>query len=97
MFNPIKDVCAQLMKALEQICSLSDGMESAEQSELYDLYEGMRMDELEHAQILTLKLTELISPEYDDANEDESDESAFLAGELNSELKGKPADVGTDE
>ena len=77
-------LCRQLVKACEQIDSLANSLDTDESSSLSDVFGDMLVDELEHVQVLTLKLTDLISPSSSDeeANTDESDGSAFFAGEL---------------
>jgi len=66
---------------------MSFDMEQFEQGnpELLDVYAGLRMDELEHAQVLTLNLTDLVTQAADEsteANSDGADAGVFAAGDL---------------
>jgi len=84
--HAIGEICRQIIKVCERIDTLSLGIEMFEQgnTDLVITYEGLRFDELEHAQMLTLKLTELITQETADTAEANADEdgSVFGPGEL---------------
>lgn len=80
----ICEVSRQLAKVCERIESMSCSLDQLESSTggVAETFVNLRMDELEHAQLLTLKLTELIAQESPDENADEGDGSAFAAGDL---------------
>lgn len=93
----ISNVAHQLTETAKRVESLCLDTQQAEQGNygVADIYESMIFNELEHAQLLTLKLTELISA-ADDREDDDSvgqkvpaenmDEgSVFGAGELTHE------------
>lgn len=89
----ISSVSRQLVKVCEQIDTLTMGIQDTEQGigGIADTLTSIRIDELEHAQMLTLKLTELITQagEDDATNSDGADGSAFGPGDLDSQNKGK--------
>lgn len=95
----ISSLSRQLIKTCGQIDSLAMGVQDTEQGigDIADTYQDLLLDELEHAQMLTLKLTDLISQAVgeDTANADEGEGSAFAAGDLTDEKTGE-AD-GEDE
>ncbi len=76
----------QLSKVCEQIESLTSAIQEAEQSDndIAEVYEGLLLDEMEHAQVLTLELTRLLSVDNGDTNTD-GEGSVFSGGELNDE------------
>ena len=80
--SAICDVTGQAIKTLERVCALTQGMNAvgADKTEVIDLYKDMRLDELEHAQLLVLQLTQLVSGEL---IMDGEGGSAFGPGELN--------------
>lgn len=85
----ISAICRQLKLVCDRIDNMSMDIEQFEQnnSDMVGVYAAHRLDELEHAQILTLKLTELIAQadaEEPPVNTDEGG-SVFAAGELNSD------------
>lgn len=59
----ISSLSQQMVKVCEQIDSLAMGVQDTEQGigDLGDTYQNLLLDELEHIQMLTLKLTELVS------------------------------------
>ena len=81
----ISSLSRQMVKVCEQIDSLAMGVQDTEQSvgDVVDTYQDMLLDELEHVQVLTLKLTEMISLAVGEetANADEGEGSAFAEGE----------------
>ena len=83
------ELSRQLKLVCERIESLSMGLEQFEQgnTEMADTYIALRLDELEHAQVLTLNLTDLITQEGDETIEVNTDDggSVFSAGELTEE------------
>lgn len=96
----ISAICRQIKLVCDRIDNISMDIEQFEQnnSDMVEVYSSHRMDELEHAQILTLKLTELISQAGADEPVVNTDEggSVFAAGELNSDTVEIPEDAGAD-
>ena len=95
----ISSLSRQMEKVCEQIDCLAMGVQDTEQGvgDIAGTYQDMLLDELEHIQILALKLTELISQavgEEQETNTDEGEGSAFAEGELTA-VKDKP-DGGED-
>lgn len=83
----ISSLSRQMEKVCEQIDCLAMGVQDTEQGigDIAGTYQDMLLDELEHIQILALKLTELISQavgEEQETNTDEGEGSAFAEGEL---------------
>lgn len=97
----ISSLSRQLGKTCEQIDSLAMGVQDTEQviGDIADTYLDLLFDELEHAQMLTLKLTDLISQAAGEgtANADEGDGSAFAAGDLTDEKTGEADGEGEGE
>lgn len=96
----ISAICRQLKMVCDRIDNMSMDIEQFEQnnSTMVEVYASHRMDELEHAQMLTLKLTEMITQadaEEPEVNTDEGG-SVFAAGELNSDTVEIPEDAGAD-
>lgn len=95
----ICEVARQLAETGKRIESLSMGAEQLEQngSGLTGSMNDLRLDELEHAQMLTLKLTELISQELPDteARGDGDGGSVFAEGDLTVEKTGEASEVET--
>lgn len=96
-----KGLCKQLRSTYDRIDSLTDEIINAmEQKDdvLVEEFTNMRMTELEHAQRLTLALTEFIVGDVpEEANTDEGEGSAFAAGELTDNLGDKTGDKGEEE
>ncbi len=95
----ISSLSRQMVKVCEQIDSLAMGVQDTEQGnvDVADAYTDMLLDEIEHVQMLTLKLTEVITEaagEDEPANEDEAGGSAFSEGELTVEKQ--PSEDGDD-
>ena len=92
----ISSMSRQMVKVCEQIDNLALGIQDTEQGigDIADTYQDMLLDELEHIQMLTLKLTDLISQatEEETANTDEGEGSAFAAGDLTVEKTGEDSD-----
>lgn len=88
----ISSASRQLIKVCEQMDTLAMGVQDTEQGigDLAEVYTDLLFDELEHAQMLTLKLTELISQSQGSGaeNADGADGSAFGPGDLDSAKKG---------
>lgn len=90
----ICEICSQLMEECERIKSVSEAVETGKWNgaELADIYAKIRLDALEHIQVLTLKLTELMTdtenPESEEQSDGEEDGTAFFAGELNDTEEG---------
>ena len=85
----ISAICRQLKLVCDRIDNMSMDIEQFEQnnSDMVEVYASLRLDELEHAQMLTLNLTRLMTQsevEKPDVNTDEGG-SVFAAGELNSD------------
>jgi len=80
----IRSLARQICKVSEFIDQLAMGAQDAEQDDgdVFDTYENMLMDELEHLQILTLKMTDTIIQEPNMPNIDEGDGSVFVTEEL---------------
>lgn len=85
----IDSISRQLVKTVEQIGELARGIQDTEQGigDVDDIYAEILLDELEHIQMLTLKLTELITQEPPEANADEGEGSVFAAGDLDDDGK----------
>lgn len=93
-------VCRQLKDTAARIEELVYGVQGIEnhQEEVIKLFESLLLDEVEHAQVLTLTLTGLVTES--EVHTDEG--SAFASGELNSvsgrEVVGdEPAVVSEEE
>lgn len=74
-------------KVCEQIDMLVMGVRDTEQNSdgISAVYEQLLYDEVEHAQILTLQITNMLTQASEDdasANADEGEGSAFAAGDL---------------
>lgn len=85
----ISAICRQLKLVCDRIDNMSMDIEQFEQnnSDMVEVYASLRLDELEHAQMLTLNLTRLMTQadvEEPNVNTDEGG-SVFAAGELNSD------------
>lgn len=95
----ISSMSRQLGRVCDQIDHLAyDAQEtSGKPNELCGLYRDMLLDELEHVQVLTLKLTELVSQAVaeDTGNADEAGGSVFSEGDLTAEKTG--SEDGPDE
>lgn len=83
----ISEISHQLVKIYERIENLSSNIAHQDMegdTELVEVYTGMRLDELEHAQKLTLMLTEMILGDADTnaVNTDEGEGGVFAEGEL---------------
>ena len=91
----ISSMSRQMVKVCEQIDSLAMGVQDTEQGigDLGDTYQDLLLDELEHIQMLTLKLTELVSEAVGEetSNTDEGDGSAFAPGDLDATKTGDAA------
>lgn len=98
----ISQISSLLVKTHEKIESLTHDIASCEmegKSEYVDVYSQMRLDELEHAQQLTLKLTELIvldSEEINTENADEGEGSVFAEGELTDVKENEDSDCESE-
>ena len=95
----ISAICRQLKLVCDRIDNMSMDIEQFEQnnSTMVEVYASHRLDELEHAQMLTLKLTELITQadaEDPVVNTDEGG-SVFAEGELDDNT-GKVVEVEYD-
>lgn len=94
----ISGMSRQMVKVCEQIDALAMGIQDTEQGigDIADTYQDMLLDELEHIQMLTLKLTDLISQATEEgaANTDEGEGSAFSAGDLTAEKTGEDGEEG---
>ena len=88
----ISSLSRQMVKVCEQIDSLAMGVQDSEQGigDVTDTYQTMLLDELEHVQLLTLKMTEMVSQAMggEAENADEGEGSVFSEGELTVEKKG---------
>lgn len=93
----IMGVSRQLGKVCEQIESLASAIQEAEQGDtgVAEVYEGLLLDEMEHAQVLTLELTKLLSIGDEETNTD-GEGSVFAAGDLTDEKAGEPAEDGAE-
>lgn len=91
----INSVSQQMVKICERIDDLASAVEGSEQDtgDIADTYQDLLLDELEHIQMLTLKLTELVSEAVGEetANNDEGDDSAFAPGDLDAKKTGGAA------
>lgn len=89
----VSSASRQLIKVCEQMDTLAMGVQDTEQGigDLAEVYTDLLFDELEHAQMLILKLTELVSQSQDGGTEntDGADGSAFGPGDLDSNKKGE--------
>lgn len=85
----VGSICAQLIKSCEKVQTITSAMDAFEQTneKLIESYGNIRFDELEHIQILTLMLTELVSVESDENMDGEG--SVFAPGDLNDVKKGE--------
>lgn len=96
----ISAICRQLKMVAERIDNMTMDIEQFEQSNdsMVKTYAGLRMDELEHAQVLTLRLTELIAQAEAEEPEVNTDEggSAFAAGELTDNTVREPIEGNAD-
>ena len=97
----ISSIARQLGKVAEKIDSLAMGVQDTEQgaSDVSEVYQGLLLDEVEHAQILTLELTRLTTESTGADSEDGSsnadgDGSIFGPGELTAEKTGENGDGG---
>lgn len=94
----ISSLSRRMSKVCEQIEELAMDVQENEQGigELAEMYKDMLMDELEHVQMLTLKLTDMISLATVEgaANTDEGEGSVFASGDLKD---GKAGDGGGEE
>lgn len=93
----IMGVSRQLGKVCEQIESLAAAIQEAEQGDtsVAEVYEGLLLDEMEHAQVLTLELTKLLSIGGEEPNTD-GEGSVFAAGDLTDEKAGEPTEDGEE-
>ena len=96
----ISAICRQLKLVCDRIDNMSMDIEQFEQNnvDMVEVYASHRLDELEHAQMLTLKLTELITQagaEEPVVNTDEGG-SVFAAGDLNSDTVEISAEASAD-
>jgi len=85
----IDSVSRQLVRIAELIGGTVSGIQDTEQGigDIDDVYSDILLDELEHAQMLVLKLTELIvDPDQNslETNAADSEGSVFAAGDLTS-------------
>lgn len=80
----ISSMSRQMCKVCGQIDALAMGIQDTEQGigDIADVYQELLLDELEHIQMLTLKLTELITVDPSEAHTDDGEGSAFAAGDL---------------
>ena len=85
----IRILTRQICGTCERIESLTDGICEADLSGSGSagVYKDIMLNELENAQMLTLKLTEMVSEVASESksNEDGDSGSAFFSGELNHE------------
>ena len=96
----ISAICRQLKLVCDRIDNMSMDIEQFEQnnSDMVEVYASLRLDELEHAQMLTLNLTKLMTQadsEEPNVNTDEGG-SVFAAGELNSDTVEISANADAD-
>lgn len=94
----ISSIARQLGKVAEKMDSIAMGVQDTEQGspDVSKVYQGLLLDEVEHAQILTLELTRLateIAGEGETGNAD-GDGGAFGPGELTTEKPGENGDGG---
>ena len=91
----ISSLSRQLGRVCDQIDHLAyDAQEiSGKPNDLCEFYEGLLLDEVEHAQVLMLRMTDLVSQaiEEETANTDEGDGSAFAQGDLDAKKTGDAA------
>ena len=94
----ISSIARQLGKVAEKSDSLAMGVQDTEQgaSDVSEVYQGLLLDEVEHAQILTLELTRLTteSTGEDGSSNADGDGSIFGPGELTAEKTGENGDGG---
>lgn len=85
----VGSICTQLIKSCEKVQTITSAMDAFEQTndKIIESYSDIRIDELEHIQILTLMLTELVSAESDENMDGEG--STFAPGDLNDVKKGE--------
>lgn len=84
--NSICEVTRQLKLVCARLETLTFGIEQFEENnaDMVDIYQNLRLDELEHAQVLVLKLTELITATEGEGKTNTDDSgSVFAPGELN--------------
>lgn len=84
--HAISSASRQLARTAEQMEFLSAEIHDAESGDenITDTLTGILIDELEHVQVLTLKLTDLVA---EASNADDVEGSAFASGDLESEKK----------
>jgi hypothetical protein len=99
----ITEISHQLVKIHERIESLTSTIAHNEMEgneELVSVYADMRLDELEHAQKLTLTLTQMIIQDTDSPAEsehtDENDGSVFAEGDLTDTKDGEEAETESE-
>jgi hypothetical protein len=94
----IISISRQLTKASESIGSLAMGIQDVEQgiADISGVYEDLLLSEVEHAQILTLELTKLLTSDDGAPNTDEGDGSVFSQGDL-THTKAGPDSAEEDE
>ena len=82
-------ISAQLCASAAKISGLAKSIEDLRESnpEICEDYEHFLLDEVAHIQIITLQLTSLAAE--DEEEEGNADDSAFMAGELNSVIGDK--------
>lgn len=85
----IGSLCEQIKIACERIQSMTASIEQFDDSNLEEVFISLRLDELEHVQVLALRLTDLIAQGDEENTAVNADEGGvFAAGELS----GKPVD-----
>ena len=92
----ISSIARQLGKVAEKLDSLAMGVQDTEQnaSDLSEVYQGLLLDEVEHAQILTLELTKLAAESVGEVSNADGEGSVFAPGELTTEKTGENGDGG---
>lgn len=99
----ICDICRQIEKACESLCSLCDAFDHVEDmnEDIAASYRDAQMDNLEHIQMFTLHLTGLLSEAHniqeDVAEAEVKADSAFAEGELTSVMGEKVNDDMADQ
>jgi len=96
-YRAVEDVSRHLSKICESIQNLACSIEMYQHmdGDLEATYETLMLDKLEHLQMLTLKLTELITSAEERSDSQENlDEGggAFFAGELDDVKRDEAAD-----